>query len=225
MSKNSNEQDAKKTGAAAQLSSALRLAAEKQLASQPHSASTNRPLDEALHDLEVQKIELKMQNEELRRAQSIIEESRERYVDFYDFAPVGYITLGRDASIEEINLTGATLLGDERSKLLHNHFAHYVAPEDRERWQRHFAAAMQHDKKLTCELAILNREGTHLQVQLDSLRLLRADRVPVMRISMIDITERKRAEDTMREQEEFFRMITENIEDFIAVLDLQGRRL
>ena len=225
MSKNSNEHDAKKAAAAAQLLSALRLAAEKQLASQPHSASTNRPIEEALHDLEVQKIELEMKNEELRRAQSIIEESRERYVDFYDFAPVGYITLGRDASIEEINLTGATLLGDERSKLLHNHFAHYVAPEDRDRWQRHFAAAMQHDKKLTCELAILSRTGNRSQVQLDSLRLLRADRVPVMRISMIDITERKRAEDTMREQEEFFRMITENIEDFIAVLDLQGRRL
>ncbi len=40
-----------------------------------------------------------------------------------------------------------------------------------------------------------------------------------------DITERKRAEDAVRAQEEFFRMIAENVEDFLAVLDLEGRRL
>ena len=40
-----------------------------------------------------------------------------------------------------------------------------------------------------------------------------------------DITENKRVEDALREQEEFFRMIAESVDDFIAVLDLEGRRL
>ena len=40
-----------------------------------------------------------------------------------------------------------------------------------------------------------------------------------------DITERKRDEDAVRAQEEFFRMIAENVDDFLAVLDLEGRRL
>lgn len=40
-----------------------------------------------------------------------------------------------------------------------------------------------------------------------------------------NVTERKRIEDELREQKEFFRIITDNSEDFIAVLDLQGRRI
>ncbi|MBC8006648.1 MAG: diguanylate cyclase [Prolixibacteraceae bacterium] len=44
-------------------------------------------------------------------------------------------------------------------------------------------------------------------------------------IAHMDITERKRAEEALREQKEFFHLIAENIDDFIAVLDLDGRRL
>lgn len=224
MSKKPNEQDAQKTDAEAQFARALRAAAEEKLANRPLTATPIPPIEETLHELEVRQIELEMQNDELKRAQSNIEKSLERYVDFYDFAPVGYITLGRDGLIEEINLTGATLLGDERSKLLHNRFVHFVVPEDRDRWQQYFMTVLQHDKKLSCELAILQREGDRVQVQLDSLRLLKDDKVTVIHISMTDITERKRTEEAMREQEELFRMITDNIEDFIAVLDLDGRR-
>lgn len=40
-----------------------------------------------------------------------------------------------------------------------------------------------------------------------------------------DITERKQAEAALKEQKEFFRLIAENVDDFIAVVDLNGRRL
>jgi diguanylate cyclase (GGDEF)-like protein/PAS domain S-box-containing protein len=41
----------------------------------------------------------------------------------------------------------------------------------------------------------------------------------------IDISDRKRAEEDLREQKEFFHLIAESIDDFIVVLDLEGRRL
>jgi PAS domain-containing protein len=64
-----------------------------------------------IHELQVYQIELEMQNEELRKAQAELEESRSKYFDLYELAPIGYFTLDKKGLILEANLTGANLLG------------------------------------------------------------------------------------------------------------------
>lgn len=203
----------------------LRESAENRLSGILPDSATRQSLEDTVHELRVHQIELEMQNDELRRMQEILEESRERYVDFYDFAPIGYITMASDGRMEEINLSGAGMLGEERNKLLHGNFAHFVAPEDRYLWEQHLKAVLQLDNKLSCELSLIGRNGKKINVQLDSLRLLKKGAAAVIRIAMSDITERVGVAEEVREQEEFFRLITENIQDFIAVLDLEGRRI
>jgi PAS domain-containing protein len=58
----------------------------------------------------VYKVELEMQNESLRETQAALEEARDRYIELFDFAPVGYVTLTGDGWIETANLSGARLL-------------------------------------------------------------------------------------------------------------------
>ena len=184
----------------------LRSKAEARLDHAPTEAPV-RSAEELLHELRVYQIELEMQNETLRQSQITLEESRDRYVDFYDFAPVGYITLSREALITEINLTGATLLGEERRKLLRQRFAGFVAPEDRDLWHRHFMAVMQHNSKRICELKIQRGDGSRLHVQLDSLLLVKDGNAPVARIALTDITELKLMEDSLRESESRQRLL------------------
>jgi len=225
MSNKSKEHDLLHAGAEAQFARKLRSAAEKKLAKMPHAKTPTRPAEEILYELQVYQIELEMQSEELQLAQHMIEESRDRFTNFYDLAPVGYITLSREGLIDEINLTGATLLGKERGKLMHKRFGSFVAPEDQAGWDQFFASVLQSDEKLTCELAVLRTDKKRRHVRMDSLRLPKDDNAPVVRAVLTDISEKKRAEDALREQEEFYRMIAENIDDFVAVLDLEGRRL
>ena len=225
MSNKSKEHDMPSAGAEVQFARSLRSAAEKKLAQMPQADTPVRPAEEILYELQVYQIELEMQSEELQRSQLMIEELRDRYTNFYDLAPVGYITVSCEGLIEEINLTGASLLGKERGKLMHKRFSVFVAPEDRDRWDQHFSSVLQSDDKLTCDLAVLGGNKTLRQVKLDSLRLLRDNKSPVVRIVLTDISENKRTVEALREQEEFYRMIAENIDDFVAVLDLEGRRL
>ena len=72
-----------------------------------------------LLNLQLHQVELELQNRELREAQSALEESRNRYAELYDFAPIAYFTFDEKACIKEVNLTGAALVGSlERASLI-----------------------------------------------------------------------------------------------------------
>jgi PAS domain S-box-containing protein len=142
-------------------------------------------------ELPAHQIDLEIQNEELLQARDLLEASRDRYVDFYDFSPVGYLTLSHKSLITEINLTGAAMLGEERDKLRRRRFAEFLALEDNDFWIRHFMVARQQEGKLTCELSIVRGDGSRLDVQIDSLRLARDAQEPMVRLALTDITARK----------------------------------
>jgi PAS domain-containing protein len=82
-------------------------------------------MEKLIHELQVHQVELEMQNDELRKAQEEIERSRSKYVDLYDFAPVGYFTPDKKGVIIEANLTGASLLEVEGASLLRTPFSYF----------------------------------------------------------------------------------------------------
>jgi PAS domain S-box-containing protein len=83
------------------------------------------------HELQVHQIELEMQNAELRQARDELEVALDNYTDLYDFAPSGYFTLAATSVILQANLTGATLVGIERSGLVGQSFGRLVSAEFR----------------------------------------------------------------------------------------------
>jgi PAS domain S-box-containing protein len=177
----------------------FRLKAEKILDRQLPSDLTPRSSEELLHELQVHQIELEMQNDELRRAQIIIEESRDRYLDLYDFAPIGYLTLNRDGEILETNLTCASLLGIERNKLINQRFVSWVKSEHKDHWYQHFLRTRQSGGKHSCELQLKRGDGSFLYAKLASIQTKAANDAPV-RVILTDITEQIQMEREVQER-------------------------
>ncbi len=175
----------------------LRAEAERRLA---HAAPLDSELgpEELVHELRVHQIELEMQNESLRQSQLAMEESRDRYVDLYEYAPVGYCTLAANGQIAGVNLTGATLLGVERKRLRQHRFDLYVTPQDRECWRRLFVTAMGTRTHQRCELDLQRGDGSVLPVSVDCVRMDNGADAPMLRVTLADISDRRRAEEELR---------------------------
>ncbi|MXS82869.1 histidine kinase [Nitrosomonas oligotropha] len=149
-----------------------------------------------LHELLVHKVELETQNEELRRAHAEMEEARDRYVDFYEFAPISYITINRDGMIKTINLTGAVVLAAERAKLINYRFSAFVADSDRDHWHRQFMNMMEHDdsEPQKIRLEMIRADGSKFDGHLDCLRKVTVDEPPVLRVALTEITQQKKTD-------------------------------
>ncbi len=127
-----------------------------------------KDMNELIHELEVHQIELEMQNDELRQVQFELEASRDRYLDLYDLAPVGYFSLSDKGVILGANLMGATMLGIERGKLKGKHFSQFIAKDDQDVFYHHRQKLIEMKTKQTCELKLTQKDETEFYVQLDS---------------------------------------------------------
>ena len=174
---------------------AMRAMAEAQLAH--HPVTEPLPAELLLQELQVHQIELEMQNEALRQKQAELEASRNRYVDLYDFSPVGYLTLTADGMVGEANLTAVNLLGMGRKDLLHRRFTSLVAADDQSRWMQLQLNVLGKGDKGEVEVAIRRHDGKMFQALLDCKRANLGDCEIAIRIAVTDITERKQTEATL----------------------------
>ena len=151
-----------------------------------------------LHELRVHQIELEMQNEELQDANQKLELMRNRYLDLYEFSPVGFITLADDNFISVCNLKVCSLLGMERRALLHSRFAILIADDDKDRWyqfSRDMKKSPQGEEK-SIDLVVKRSNGTSFYARLNCLRLDdKTDAPDLLRLVMTDVSQQKQAEE------------------------------
>jgi two-component system, sporulation sensor kinase E len=151
-----------------------------------------------LHELQASRDELEMKVDELRRSNEDLEASRNKYALLYDVAPVGYFTLDRDGTIKSVNLTGAKLLGTERSLLANLLFVNFIDDDDRPIFVDFLRAVLGGRDKMTCRLRISTGSTTPVHVRIEAMASESGDECHA---ALVDITERKRADEALRESE------------------------
>lgn len=133
----------------------LRRSADERLAARPVPLpDTEMGAATDLDKLQVHKIELEMQNEELVLARAEIDAALTRFTDLYDFAPVSYFTLDRNGTIRRANISAANLFGLARSKLIHHRFAHFIQKEDLGKFANFLARVFANHIRQVCEVSL-----------------------------------------------------------------------
>ncbi len=155
-----------------------------------------------LNELQVHQIELELQNAELAQARDAIEDGLRRYAELYDFAPVAYLILDHDFIIRQINLTGATLLGTERTQLIGQRFSRYVAPDDLSAFADFVArvvASRTRETRETCEVGLLRPDKPDTQAYI-RIEVVATDSDASFRAVVLDISEQRRLKDIVWRQ-------------------------
>ena len=153
-----------------------------------------------------------------------LEAAIQRYVDLFDFAPIGYVSLNRVGHIEEINLAAAQLLGRSRDRLIGGPFALHVTKEDSALFLNHLLRCRSSESRVETELHLKKRDGEIILVHLASSPMTSTMREETLlyQTAIIDLTERKRAEETIRQSEKRYRTLFDFVPVAVYTCDAKG---
>jgi PAS domain S-box-containing protein len=172
---------------------------------------------QTVHELRVHQIELEMQNDELHRVQEKLEDARSRYFDLYDLAPVGHCILSMDGLILEANLAAADLLGEAQATLIKQPITRFILNADQDIYYLYRKRFLQTGEPDACDLRLRKHDGTAFWAHLATTTARglwvgpgqASDRMPVYRMVMSDITERKGIEGALKRERSLLRMAQE----------------
>ena len=171
-----------------------RIAANSILAIDAIEAMTAHNVERLFHELQVHQVELEMQNDELQRAQNALQSERERYLDLYEQAPVGYCTVSEAGLILQINRTAATLLGHHQGVLVLQPITRFICHDDQDNYYLLHKQLVTTGEPQSSELCMLRKDGSQFWVLLQATVTKNPLDVPVFRIVLSDITARKQVE-------------------------------
>lgn len=171
----------------------LRQRAEAEALNQRTQALAARSSSEVqlvLHELSVHQIELRMQNEELLRAQGELLKSQAQHADVYEFAPIAFLTLDAEDVVLQANARAGTMLGVLRDDLVGKPLARFIEPEDQDTYYLHRRALRASALPQTCDLRMQPNVGTEVWARLHATSAnVEGYDGPVRLTAITDVTE------------------------------------
>lgn len=201
----------------------LRLRAESRLLEHPVKVprkKTHADSERLVQELQIHQIELEMQNEELKQTKAEVDAGLEKFTELYDFAPVGYFTLSADGAIQQVNLTGACLIGVDRSRLLGVRLGMLFSSKFRHGFEIFLKQVFASEVKQSGDFELLREDQSSLIVNIEAKRQLNGR---VCHAVVVDITERKQAEDILRRNEALYSALLSQAPFGVYVVDAQFR--
>jgi len=148
-----------------------------------------------IHKLRVYEVELEMQNETLRETQAELETARRRYLDLFDQAPVGYVSIDEKGIVRSTNQTAADLLATQPGRVIGKRFSTHVYPADRDRYFQFLKPLSDGKSNEWEEVRLIQAGGSSFNARLQGKALTDGGNQSLeILLCLSDISEKKQAE-------------------------------
>jgi PAS domain S-box-containing protein len=189
------------------------------------TAIPNRMLHQALTDSEERRIEAEQANRALAERERALRESEERYRLLLDSASDaifvhGYRKDDPSGPFTEVNDVACRLLGYSRQQLLAMSTRDISVGSSAEPLD--IRRRLLKDRRVVFETTLVNSEKQEVQLEMSSHLFQLQGEETILSIGR-DISERRRAEQALREREEILRSLVETSQDWIWSTDAEGR--
>ena len=162
---------------------------------------------------------------ERKRMEEAIQESQEKLRIIFDTIGVGITVVDIAGNIVDVNDTVLRMKGYSRKEVIGRYGLDFVVERDRARATDEMIDFLkgQEDKTPMREVTLLTKDGNEIPCEANCTLLRdKSGNLAGFIIVERDITERKRAEEALRESEERYRMLVETMNDGLAAQDIDG---
>jgi len=161
---------------------------------------------------------------ERKRAEDELRRYAERIEDLYNNAPCGYHSLDKNGVVVQINDTELRWLGYTRDEVVGNmKWADLVTPSSLVTFQKNFPQFKKQGVVHDLEFEILRKDGTTMVGLINATAIYdTGGDYQMSRTTVFDITERRLAQQSLRESEARFRAMADNAPIIIWMADAQG---
>lgn len=167
-------------------------------------------LSNALRELQTAAKELRQQNEELTAARRAVEAEQQRYQEFFEFAPDGYLVTDAQGTIREANRAAATLLAAPQDQLIGERLVAFVAERDRKTFQSQLARLPELRQVRSWEVRFQARRGVPFLAAISVTAVGDPQtKMGILRWLIRDMTERRRSENRLKAQFAVTRVLAE----------------
>jgi PAS domain S-box-containing protein len=177
----------------------LKIAVDQLRAEINERQRTQADLESSLQELQVIEEELRNNNEMLLDAQKVLNAERQRYRDLFEFAPDGYVVTDINGLILEANQFAARLLGIAHQYLIGKPVLMFIAKSDHNSFSQLLSNLSRPPAIMSIELRLQPRRGPEIISAVTVATANDQENADTLRWTIRDITERKRAEEIIRQ--------------------------
>jgi PAS domain S-box-containing protein len=123
-----------------------------------------------VEELSIFQIELEHQNQELIQSQELIQKSKNRYLDLFDNAPIGYLIVDLNGAIIDINQTACILLESNKNEFTNNKITKIIHPDYQDIYYIYFRTLINQKHNQTCDIKLQKANNSYFFARIQGIR-------------------------------------------------------